>query len=65
MPVVRTETLTAQDLVRLRREAYKKVLFRPKYLLSKIRLNDPLWTLRGAWEVGKRGAAVLTGHDVR
>jgi radical SAM superfamily enzyme YgiQ (UPF0313 family) len=65
VPVVRTETLTSQDLVRLRREAYKKVLFRPKYLLSKIRLNDPLWTLRGAWEVGKRGAAVLTGHDVR
>ncbi len=65
VPVVRTEALTSQDLIRLRQQAYREVLFRPKYLLSKIRINDPLWTLKGGWEVAKRGAAVLTGHDVR
>jgi len=65
VPVVRTEQLTSQDLIRLRQQAYREVLFRPKYLLSKIRLSDPLWTLKGGWEVAKRGAAVLTGHDVR
>jgi len=65
VPVVRTEALTSQDLVELRQQAYREVLFRPKYLLSKIRLTDPLWTLKGGWEVAKRGAAVLTGHDVR
>lgn len=65
VPVVRTEALTSEDLVRLRQMAYREILFRPKYLLSKIRLNDPLWTLKGGWEVAKRGAAVLTGHDVR
>jgi radical SAM superfamily enzyme YgiQ (UPF0313 family) len=64
-PVVRTEALTTQDLIRLRQMAYREILFRPKYLLSKIRFNDPLWTLKGGWEVAKRGAAVLTGHDVR
>jgi hypothetical protein len=57
--------LTSQDLVEMRQEAYREILFRPKYLLSKIRLTDPLWTLKGGWEVAKRGAAVLTGHDVR
>jgi radical SAM superfamily enzyme YgiQ (UPF0313 family) len=65
MPVVRTEALTSQDLIHLRQEAYRKILFRPRYLLSKIRLTDPLWTLKGGWEVAKRGCAVLTGHDVR
>jgi radical SAM superfamily enzyme YgiQ (UPF0313 family) len=65
VPVVRTEALTSQDLVDMRQQAYREVLFRPKYLLSKIRLTDPLWTLKGGWEVAKRGAAVLTGHDVR
>jgi anaerobic magnesium-protoporphyrin IX monomethyl ester cyclase len=64
-PVVRTETLTSQDLVRLRKEAYQKILFRPKYLLSKIRWTDPVWTMKGAWEVGKRGLATLTGRAVR
>lgn len=64
-PVVRTEALTGQDLVKMRQEAYRELLFRPKYLLSKIRLNDPLWNIKGGWELAKRGAAVLTGRDVR
>ncbi len=64
-PVVRTEALSTQDLIRLRQMAYKEILFRPKYLLSKIRLTDPLWTLKGGWEMAKRGAAVLTGQAVR
>jgi radical SAM superfamily enzyme YgiQ (UPF0313 family) len=65
VPTVRTETLTSQDLIRLRQMAYREVLFRPKYLLSKIRVTDPLWTLKGGWEMAKRGAAVLAGQDVR
>jgi hypothetical protein len=44
---------------------YWEVLFRPKYLLFKIRLTDPMWNLKGGWELTKRGAAVLTGRDVR
>ncbi len=64
-PVIRTEALTTQDLIRLRREAYREILFRPKYLLSKIRLTDPIWNIKGGWELAKRGAAVLTGRDVR
>jgi anaerobic magnesium-protoporphyrin IX monomethyl ester cyclase len=65
IPTVRTAALSPHDLIRMRREAYREVLFRPKYLLSKIRWNDPLWNLKGGWEIAKRGAAVLTGHDVR
>jgi radical SAM superfamily enzyme YgiQ (UPF0313 family) len=64
-PVVRTEALSAEDLRYLRREAYREMLFRPKYLLSKVRLDDPLWTLSGAAKIAGRGLALLTGKDVR
>jgi radical SAM superfamily enzyme YgiQ (UPF0313 family) len=64
-PVVRTEALTAEDLKALRKEAYRKIIFRPKYLLSKIRWTDPKWTLQGAAKICARGLALLTGRDVR
>lgn len=64
-PVVRTEALTADDLKALRKQAYREIIFRPKYLLSKIRWNDPKWTIQGAAKICARGVALLTGKDVR
>jgi radical SAM superfamily enzyme YgiQ (UPF0313 family) len=64
-PVVKTDALSAQDLVRLRKEAYREVIFRPRYLLSKIRWTDPKWTIEGACKIAGRGLALLTGRDVR
>jgi len=64
-PVVRTEALTAEDLKTLRRQAYREVIFRPKYLLSKIRWTDPVWTLQGACKIAGRGLALLSGKSVR
>ncbi len=64
-PVIRTEALSAQDLIELRREAYREVIFRPKYLLSKIKWNDPKWTVQGAAKIAGRGLALLSGRDVR
>lgn len=64
-PVVRTEALTAEDLKALRRQAYREIIFRPKYLLSKIRWTDPKWTLQGAAKICARGLALLSGRSVR
>lgn len=64
-PVARTEALSADDLVRLRRETYRRVLLSPGYLARRIRWTDPLWTLQGALEVGRRAVAALTGGYVR
>lgn len=64
-PVVRTEELSADDLAAMRRETYRRLIYRPSFLLRRIRLSDPLWTLKSALEVGKRSLALLSGGYVR
>lgn len=36
MPAIRTEDLTPEDLIKLRRKAYKSFYFRPSYILRKL-----------------------------
>lgn len=64
-PVVRTEALTAEDLKRLRRDIYRKLLMRPGYLLSKVRLTDPVWTIKNACKMGGRILNTLSGRAIR
>lgn len=64
-PVVRTEALSAEDLIRLRRQIYKKLLMRPRYLLSKIKWTDPAWTFRNACKMGGRILNTVTGRAIR
>jgi radical SAM superfamily enzyme YgiQ (UPF0313 family) len=64
-PIARTKALSAKDLVRLRKEAYKRLLLRPKYLLSKISLTNWKWNLKGAKEILSRILSILKGKAVR
>jgi len=64
-PVVRTEALSGEDLKRLRRGLYKRLLMRPQYLLSKIKWSDPVWTLKNACKVGGRIMNTLSGKSIR
>lgn len=64
-PVVRTEALGPEDLVELRKKAYLGFTLRPSYLLSKIRLLDPLWTLRAGGRLAGRILRAATGRSYR
>lgn len=64
-PVVRTEKLSANDLKKLRRRAYEKILLRPLYLLRQIRPFDWGWNIRGFIKIIDRIWKVITGKAVR
>ena len=64
-PAVRTETLSAEELKALRNWAYKKLLFRPVYLLKKIRPFDWKWNITGAAKIIDRMLRVLLKKPVR
>ncbi|MCX6996023.1 MAG: radical SAM protein [Kiritimatiellaeota bacterium] len=64
-PVVRTEALTAAELSELRNWIYRKVLLRPGYLFSQVRLLDWKWNITGAWKVWQRIRAVRKKAVVR
>ncbi|OPZ65177.1 MAG: Ribosomal protein S12 methylthiotransferase RimO [Candidatus Aerophobetes bacterium ADurb.Bin490] len=64
-PVVRTQALTAEDLKKLRNYIYKKLLFRPLYLLRKVRPFDWKWNIEGAKKIMQRIAAVIMKKPVR
>jgi len=62
-PVIRTEELTAEDLINLRNYVYRKLVLRPLYLLKKIKIFDWRWNIEGfikilgvIWRILKRKA---------
>lgn len=64
-PVVRTEALSREDLKALRREAYRRFVMRPSYLIRKVRLDDPLWSLRAGARLVQRMGRMILGGPVR
>lgn len=64
-PVIRTQNLSADDLKKLRRYAYEKILFRPLYLLRQIRPFDIIWNIRGLIKIIGRILRVIKGKAVR
>lgn len=64
-PIVRTEALTEDDLVRLRRRMYLKTMLRPAKLLRAIRLNDWAWNFSRAAKFLGRLGMVARGTAVR
>lgn len=63
--VVRTEELTGEQIVKLRNRAYRKFVMRPGYLLRKINLKDPLWSIRAAGTLATRMLNLFRGGPVR
>lgn len=45
-PVMRTKALSAQELAKLKKQAYLKFLLRPQFVLSKLQA-DPVWLIKG------------------
>ena len=64
-PVIRTEALSQDDLVRLRRKMYLKTMLRPRKILRAIRLDRLSWTLRAGFRFLARVIKVATGSAVR
>ncbi|PKL92006.1 MAG: hypothetical protein CVV21_04475 [Candidatus Goldiibacteriota bacterium HGW-Goldbacteria-1] len=64
-PVIRTQALTADDLKKLRNHIYRKLLFRPLYLLRKVRPFDWKWNIEGAKKIMQRIGAVIMKKPVR
>lgn len=64
-PVVRTEDLSADDLARLRRWIYRRLLLRPRWWLSQIRPLDWRWNVRGARKLAGRLVALAGRRVVR
>lgn len=50
-PVIRTEELSADDLIKMRNYIYRKLVLRPLYLLKKIKLFDWRWNIEGAIKI--------------
>jgi radical SAM superfamily enzyme YgiQ (UPF0313 family) len=64
-PVIRTEALSAEELVKLRKWAYRKLLLRPGYLLGQVRPFDWKWNIMGFRKIMQRIKAVLTNKPLR
>ena len=64
-PIVRTEALSEDDLVRLRRRMYLKTMLRPGKLLRAVRTNDWAWTFSRAVKFLGRLGMVARGTAVR
>lgn len=64
-PVIRTKELSKEDLIKLRKRAYMKILFRPGYLIRKIRWNDLRWSFNAGKELIKRSFALVRGRGIR
>ncbi len=47
VPVIRTEALSAEELMELRNYMYRKLVLRPAYLLKKIRPFNWNWNIKG------------------
>jgi anaerobic magnesium-protoporphyrin IX monomethyl ester cyclase len=64
-PIIRTEALSADELVALRRRLYLKTMLHPRRLLRAIHWTDPLWNLRAAGKFLSRVLKVAGGKPVR
>lgn len=64
-PVIRTEKLTAEDLKKLRRYAYLKLLLRPGYLIRKIKPFDLVWNISGFIKIMGRIIAAIKNKPIR
>ncbi len=64
-PVIRTEALSAEDLVHLRQYIYRKLILRPGYLLKKIRLFDWKWNILGLIKILGRIKALIMKKMIR
>ena len=64
-PIIRTEALSGEDLVRLRRRMYLKTMLRPAKLLRAIRWNDWAWNFSKAKKFASRVGLVARGAAVR
>lgn len=64
-PVIRTESLTAEELKDLRAKAYSSILLRPMYLLRQVRLFDWKWNLQGLAKITGRVINLFAGKPVR
>jgi radical SAM superfamily enzyme YgiQ (UPF0313 family) len=64
-PIIRTEALDTDELVRLRRRMYMKTMLRPRKLLRAIRWTDWRWNISRAAKLMGRLGRVVTGGSVR
>ena len=64
-PVIRTEKLSAEELVELRSKAYSAILLRPGYLLRQIKPFDWKWNLQGLAKITERIVRVVLKKPVR
>jgi radical SAM superfamily enzyme YgiQ (UPF0313 family) len=64
-PIIRTEALRAEDLVRLRRKLYLRTMMRPRQLLRAVHWHDPLWNLKAGFKFLGRVVRVALRRPVR
>jgi radical SAM superfamily enzyme YgiQ (UPF0313 family) len=64
-PIIRTETLDAEDLIRLRRRMYLRTMLRPAKLFRAIRWDDWAWNLSRASKFLGRLGMLARGAAVR
>lgn len=64
-PIVRTEELSTDDLIRLRKKAYLSIVLRPSYLIARINWKDWKWTLFAAGSLVKRLFLMFTKNIIR
>ena len=64
-PIIRTEALSEDDLVRLRKKLYWAVLLKPAKLLRAVRWNDWAWNWMGFKKVAARVFMLAKGTAVR
>ena len=64
-PIIRTEALSEDDLVRLRKKLYWAVLLKPGKLLRAVRWNDWAWNWMGFKKVASRIILLAKGSAVR
>ena len=63
-PIVRTEELTKEDLIRLKNQAYKEMMLRKDFILPKLK-DNPLWVIKGGFMYLKRLKDLVVEKYVR
>jgi radical SAM superfamily enzyme YgiQ (UPF0313 family) len=64
-PIVRTEALTREQLIELRKSAYLQLLLRPGYLIRKVRLTDWRWNISAFMKLASRVSALTRDKVMR
>jgi anaerobic magnesium-protoporphyrin IX monomethyl ester cyclase len=63
--IIRTEALTTEELMELKRRAYLSILVRPSYLLGRVRWNDWRWNFYAFVNLSKRLVSLMAGKQMR